>query len=1529
MKHLILAILAIACPLSAAAQDTSEADKGYITTLIEDNLSGDERVVNIQGFAGALSSEATIQQLTVADSEGVWLTLDDVTLTWNRSALLRGAIDVEKISAERILVARAPITADAPPTPEAQPFRLPELPVSISLDELAINRIELGDSFLGEPLAFNVVGSASLSGGEGAADIAAARLDGKSGQFAIAGSYANASKQLVLNLDINEGPAGIIAGLADLPGQPALDLKLAGEGPISDFAATLDLQTDGEPRLTGDLTLITADTGSQFDLNIGGNIAPLFAPDYQNFFGPDVQLAARGQQIAGGGYDLTALTLQADKLRLSGQARIDAGGWPERLVLDGAIADDTGDPVLLPLPGAKTFVDRVNLNIGHDQSISDDWSADFNIVGFDRPGLRIAQIALDGGGIITSGTGGEIGAVTANLDYAATGVALDDAGAADALGDAIKGVLVAEYTEGTPFQLNQLTMTGPGLEILAEASVATPDDNLRTTADIILSVAALDRFATLFGRPALAGQAELNVLSTLSPLDGFYDLLITGQTQDLAVGIAQLDPVLAGTGDLSLQAVRDTGGTRVNALRIATPEAEITASADITSGASTASFAAALGDISKALPELNGAANLGGDIIRDDAGKVTFDINAEAAGATLTAIGEAIPAGSGQTISAKVVADVTDLARYRALAGRDLDGAAQMDINAIVLSDGLRFDANVAARTQDLAVDVAQLDPLLAGAGTLTAEISRTGQDRFRVADLRIANPQLDLVANADGALSEAIRGDLDLTIKDAGQLAAGLSGPLDVDLTGDRNVQGQIDIDLTAVGAGSDIRLVGTAAPIGDHFEVTGDLDADIADLAPFATLAARDIAGRLSADISGSGVTDLSDFDADFAIAGQGLAIGDPRIDPILTGDSAVFGTATRSDGGTASATLQARAGGANLQLDATASPVGDQFDVAGTLQAGAETLTPFRAIAGQPLSGSVTADVSGRVMTDLSSFDADLSITSEDFGIGNTSVDQLLRGTGELSAKASRAAGQISLPAFSLRTGTLSASGNLVADDDGTGTAAFEARLADIGLFTDQLSGPVTAQGNATRNAASWGVDMSASGPGGIGAQVNGAIADNGTLDLDMTGNAPLGLANPVLEPRRLSGNATFDLAVNGPAALSSVSGAISTAGARLAAPTLGLALENITGGATLSGSRAEIGISADVPAGGGLRISGPVTLAAPFNGSLSIAVNDLVLQDPNLYRTSVNGTVSLDGALTGGARIAGLLNLGETDVHVPSSGVSGLGELPPITHVGESTRVRTTLNRAGLGAEAAAARADRAGGPGFPLDITVNAPSRIFIRGRGLDAELGGTLNIGGTTNNIVPVGQFDLRRGRIDVLQQRFDLTEGSATLQGDFLPYIRLVAATESRNGTLVRIVIEGPANAPEVTFQSTPDLPQDEVLAQLIFGRNLSEISPLQAVQLAAAVGTLAGRGSGGLIDNFRQGIGLDDFDVTTDAEGNAAVRAGKYLTENVYTDVTINADGETEINLNLDVTDNVTAKGTVDADGETSIGIFFERDY
>ena len=110
LRRLILVLTLILWPLVAPAQD----DKGYLVTLLEENLSGAGRTVTIDGFSGALSSRAAIQHLTVADAQGVWLTLNGINLDWSRSALLTGELSVNELTADEIIVARKPITATAP-----------------------------------------------------------------------------------------------------------------------------------------------------------------------------------------------------------------------------------------------------------------------------------------------------------------------------------------------------------------------------------------------------------------------------------------------------------------------------------------------------------------------------------------------------------------------------------------------------------------------------------------------------------------------------------------------------------------------------------------------------------------------------------------------------------------------------------------------------------------------------------------------------------------------------------------------------------------------------------------------------------------------------------------------------------------------------------------------------------------------------------------------------------------------------------------------------------------------------------------------------------------------------------------------------------------------------------------------------------------------------------------------------------------------------------------------------------------------
>ena len=77
----------------------------------------------------------------------------------------------------------------------------------------------------------------------------------------------------------------------------------------------------------------------------------------------------------------------------------------------------------------------------------------------------------------------------------------------------------------------------------------------------------------------------------------------------------------------------------------------------------------------------------------------------------------------------------------------------------------------------------------------------------------------------------------------------------------------------------------------------------------------------------------------------------------------------------------------------------------------------------------------------------------------------------------------------------------------------------------------------------------------------------------------------------------------------------------------------------------------------------------------------------------------------------------------------------------------------------------------------------------------------------------------------------------------------------------------------------SEPPLPQDEVLSRLMFNRTASSITPLQAIQLAAAVNRLRGGGPG-VLDRLRTTLGVDTLDVDGGGDGTGTtVRAGRYL--------------------------------------------------
>ena len=495
------------------------------------------------------------------------------------------------------------------------------------------------------------------------------------------------------------------------------------------------------------------------------------------------------------------------------------------------------------------------------------------------------------------------------------------------------------------------------------------------------------------------------------------------------------------------------------------------------------------------------------------------------------------------------------------------------------------------------------------------------------------------------------------------------------------------------------------------------------------------------------------------------------------------------------------------------------------------------------------------------------------------------------------------------------------------DGAARFALTGSLDNLGRVIAGFDGPGRISGTLSRpaGAVAYDTDFALTGPSGLDLRGSGSVSESLDLNLRLSGTVDAAIANPFIEPNSIQGPVQLDMVVQGPPDPASLRGTATMTGGRFVAPGSGVAIGAIEARAQIGGNRIQLDVTGSPDRGGRAAISGSISLDARRDADLQLTLDRLAVAQAQLFEAEVSGTVRVTGPMAQGALVSGTVTVNEAEIRIPNSPLARAGFVPQgLRHVGDSAAVRRTREVAGI---ATGETNNRQPTP-MRLDLTLDAPGRVFVRGRGLDAELGGRLFLAGTTRDVIPSGSFGLIRGRLDLLGNRFQLTEGSASLVGSFVPFLRLVATTDS-DGISTSIILEGEATEPEIRFTSVPELPEDEVLARLVFRRSLASLSPFQAAQLAMSVATLTGRADGGILGRTRAALGLDDLDFTTDENGATAVRAGRYITENVYTDVTLDAAGRGEVSINLDLTSSVTVRGRTDTEGRTAVGVFFERDY
>lgn len=230
----------------------------------------------------------------------------------------------------------------------------------------------------------------------------------------------------------------------------------------------------------------------------------------------------------------------------------------------------------------------------------------------------------------------------------------------------------------------------------------------------------------------------------------------------------------------------------------------------------------------------------------------------------------------------------------------------------------------------------------------------------------------------------------------------------------------------------------------------------------------------------------------------------------------------------------------------------------------------------------------------------------------------------------------------------------------------------------------------------------------------------------------------------------------------------------------------------------------------------------------------------------------------------------------------------------------------------------------------LDVTVDIPGRLFVRGKGLDSEWGGRLEISGTADDPSIVGQLSALRGQLDIIGKTFVIKDSKITFAGGSPPDPMLdIKGVYTTADLEVTAGFQGPSSDPELVLTSVPSLPEDEILSQVLFGKSQGSLSAVEAVQLASAVNELSGGGSGlDVVGSVRRFIGADVLQVGG-GENGPEVKVGKYLTEGVYVGTKAGSTpGSSGVEVEIEVTPNISVTSeTTEIDSKA--GVQYRLDY
>lgn len=460
-----------------------------------------------------------------------------------------------------------------------------------------------------------------------------------------------------------------------------------------------------------------------------------------------------------------------------------------------------------------------------------------------------------------------------------------------------------------------------------------------------------------------------------------------------------------------------------------------------------------------------------------------------------------------------------------------------------------------------------------------------------------------------------------------------------------------------------------------------------------------------------------------------------------------------------------------------------------------------------------------------------------------------------------------------------------------------------------------------------------------------RVQARVADDGAVraEADITlpveaSAAPLRLA--VVRTQPMSGEIdiqgqvqpVWDLFLGGERTLSGKINARATLAGTIAAPRIngrmdlweggfrdnatGLQLRDMTLASRFDDTTAMVeSFSATDGSGGRVSGDGRIGLREGSGSSVELTLTRFQIIDNDLAEARASGPLSVVRAEDGKIQLTGRIDIDEARIEANPPGSTGIVRMDVVE-----------INKPG--GDVPEDEQNRPRGSQIGVDIAIRSPGGdIVVVGRGLNVEMNVNARVTGTINNPSLSGTARVVRGDYDFAGKRFVFDERGTVSLSTRPENIRLnLTATRDDPALTATIRVTGTAARPEIALSSTPALPQDEILSQVLFGRSASQLSAFEAAQLAASVGALAGGGGFDVIGNLRELAGLDRLSFGGEAS-SLTVAGGRYITDDVYLEIIGGGEDGAVVNVEWQVRRNLTISSEFGGEGGASLSIRWRR--